>query len=124
MRTLSFEVRALSCRTWAGEVERAVAERRATSQLFEVAFIVSIEGLLIYPNLGRDAGSIGPLSHKLDQSTEVAAVLGCSQQPFPTSLPTLLQASQLVGQRLSGTAGPVGLTQLSEATLAPGRRDV
>ena len=108
VRTLSFEVRALSCRTWAGEVERAVAERRASSQLFEVAFIVSIEGLLIYTNLGRDAGSIGLLNHKLDHSTKMAAILGCNQQPFPTSLPTLLQASQLVGQRFNGTAVPAG----------------
>ena len=119
MRTLSFEVRALSCRTWAGEVERAVAERRATSQLFEVAFIVSIEGLLIYRNFGRDAGSIAPLSHKLDQSTKVAVVLGCNQQQSANAV-----AGQLVGQRFNGIAVPAALTQLSKATLAPGRRDV
>ena len=65
MRSPSFEVRALSCQTWVGEVECAVAERRATSQLFEVAFIVSIEGLLIYQNLGRDAGSIERVANSI-----------------------------------------------------------
>ena len=65
VRSPSFEVRALSCQTWAGEVECAVAEQRATSQLSEVAFIVSIEGLLIYQNLGRDAGSIERVANSI-----------------------------------------------------------